>query len=295
MSMALFDGDIIIYRAGFAAEKREYFDSRNPPEKGGSSFSTKKEALTKIDQEFLEYKRKLEPLANALQNAKSLIDNSLEDLRDTHGMPVKSYTTFISGNDEKPNFRLKIDPEYKANRDPLHKPTYLNEIKEYLVKNHQGYLTQGCEADDFFGHAQTDAIRKGLTPIIISIDKDLKQLSGFHYNLVKKELTQISSSEASLIFWRQMLEGDAVDNIKGIKGIGKARAFKCIPSSITEDEAKAVVIKYYKRDYENEWKEQYNKNCSLLWIWRTIPDDCPHKVFECSNSKAKEEKENISV
>jgi 5'-3' exonuclease len=277
-AIALFDGDIIVYRAGFAAEKREYFDSRNPPEEGGSSFSTKKEALTEIKEVYLEYKRNLEPLANALQNAKGLIDNSLEDLKENHGVTVDNYMTFLSGNDQKPNFRLEIDPEYKANRDPAHKPTYIKELVDYLVKNHKGFLTQGCEADDFFGHAQSDITKQGLTPIIVSIDKDLKQLSGLHYNLVKRELTEVSPSEASIMFWRQMLEGDTIDNIKGIKGIGKARALKYLPDSTTDEQAKEIVIAHYKRDYANEWKEQYNKNCSLLWIWRRIPDECPHKV-----------------
>ena len=75
-----------------------------------------------------------------------------------------------------------------------------------------------------------------------------------------------------------MLEGDTIDNIKGIKGIGKARALKYLPDSTTDEQAKEIVIAHYKRDYANEWKEQYNKNCSLLWIWRRIPDECPHKV-----------------
>lgn len=277
-TLVLFDGDIIAYRAGFAAEKRVYFDTRNPPEKGGSSFSTKKEALKEVDKEHLDYQRDLEPLENALQNAKSLINGSLEVLKDSHGMADVKYVTFISGNDQKPNFRTKVDPEYKANRDPKHKPTYLKELVDYLVKNHGGFVTQGCEADDFFGHAQSDAIQNGMVPVIVSIDKDLAQLPGIHYNLVKNELVDISKEDATLVFWRQMLEGDSVDNIKGVVGIGKVKAKKCIPAKTTDEEAKKIVTAYYQRDHDDDWEKEYNKNCDLLWIWRKIPDECPHKV-----------------
>ena len=277
-TIALFDGDIIAYRAGFAAEKRGYFDTRNPPKAGGSSFGTKKEALLAVDKEHLDYQRNLEPLEHALQNAKSLIDGSLEYLREARSVPVSDYVTFLSGNDQKPNFRIKVDPEYKANRDPKHKPSHLPGLIDYLVEHHAGYRTQGCEADDFFGHAQTDAIQQGLVPVIVSIDKDLTQLAGWHYNLVKQELIEISKEEATLVFWRQMLEGDSVDNIKGVVGIGKVKSRQYIPNKTTDEEAKKIVTKYYQRDHGDVWEKEYNKNCDLLWIWRKIPDECPHKV-----------------
>jgi len=277
-TIALFDGDIIAYRAGFAAEKRVYFDIRNPPKEGGSFFGTKKEALQEVDKAYVDYQRNLEPLEHALQNAKSLIDGSLEYLREARGVPVSDYVTYLSGNDQKPNFRYKVDPEYKANRDPKHKPSHLQGLIDYLVKNHEGYLSQGCEADDFFGHAQTDAIRKGLVPVIVSVDKDLAQLPGLHYNLVKQELIEISKEEATLVFWRQMLEGDSVDNIKGIAGVGKVKSRQYIPAKTPDEKAKKIVTKYYQRDHGDGWEKEYNKNCDLLWIWRKIPDKCPHKV-----------------
>jgi 5'-3' exonuclease len=277
-TVVLFDGDIVVYRAGFAAEKRVYFDKRNPPENGGTSYPTKREALKKVKEEFLDFKRNLEPLSNALQNAKSLITNSLESLKES-GYAATQYITFLSGNDEKPNFRKEVDPEYKANRDPNHKPTYLDELRKYLLTHHQGFLTQGCEADDFFAHAKKDAEKEGKVAIIVSIDKDLKQIPGLHYNPVKEELTEVSENAARSMFWRQMLEGDSVDNIKGIKGVGKMRAKKYIPEGLSDDKSKAVVVDYYKRDHGEEWQGEYNKACDLLWIWRNIPDECPHKVL----------------
>ena len=50
------------------------------------------------------------------------------------------------------------------------------------------------------------------------------------------------------------------------------------PLSVSDEEAKKIVTKYYQRDHGDVWEKEYNKNCDLLWIWRKIPDECPHKV-----------------
>lgn len=279
--LLLFDGDIIVYRAGFAAEKRYYYDSRNPPEEGGMEWETKKEALVNLTElEYLAWDRHLEPLENALQNCKSIINNSLEYFSDLYPEAEMEYVTFLSGNDETPNFRNEIDPEYKANRKPEHRPTYLGEMKDYLLERHCGYVTQGCEADDFFGQAQTDALKNNKTPVVCSIDKDLKQLNGLHYNFVTPTLEWISKEEAEMTFFRQLLEGDRADNIQGIAGIGKVKAKRYLPTGLDTEAARLTVIPYYRKEFKDGWKKKFNNNCDLLWIWRKIPDECPYKIKE---------------
>jgi len=273
----LIDGDIVAYRAGFAAEKKVYYDMRTPPKDGGSSFSYKKEALAVIPQDYLTYERELEPLDNALYNCKSLIQTAIDKVSEEFDTEDIMYVTFMTGNTEVDNFRNKVSSEYKANRDKLHRPTYLDEIKDYLVRKHSGYLSQGCEADDFFGQASSDAKGLGRVPIIASIDKDLKQIAGYHYNFMSGQIEEISEELASVVFWRQMLEGDRVDNIQGIKGIGEVKARNTLPVGTTNEEAKELVLKYYQKDFE-EWEKKYNENADLLWIWRKVPDSCPHKI-----------------
>lgn len=278
MFTLLLDGDILCYRAGFAAEKRKYFDVRKPPSNGGLSFSLKKEALLKVPQEFLDWERELEPLENALYNCKSLISTVVETVSETYQTDDIDYITYLSGNDEVPNFRRELTPDYKANRSEDHKPTHLEAIKEYLVREHSGHLSQGCEADDFFGQGCLDTKSKGRVPIIVSIDKDLRQISGVHLNLVSQEVSEVTPNVADLTFWRQMLEGDRADNIHGIPGVGPKKAAKCLPEGITNGEAEEKVKEYYQETYQESWKEKYNLNCDLLWIWRKVPDQCPFKV-----------------
>lgn len=279
----LFDGDILAYRAGFAAEKRVYFDKRLPRNEG-ESFEYRNEAVKHIPKEFIEWERELQPLSHALENCKNLVNRSITYLTE-HFDDDCVYTSFLTGNDEKPNFRKLVEPEYKQNRKEENKPTYLPEIQQFIMDRHNGYTTQGCEADDFFGHAKLDAIAKGQIPVIVGVDKDLKQLSGYHFNIAKQELENISTLYADAVFWRQMLEGDRVDNIIGIAGIGKIKAERNIPLGISHEEAKKTVASFYKAEFKENWEEKFNNNCDLLWIWRKIPDECPFKFSRQEENK----------
>lgn len=279
----LFDGDILAYRAGFAAEKRVYFDKRLPRNEG-ESFDYKKEAVKHIPKEFIDWERELQPLEHALENCKNLIKKSVKFLSE-HYKDEVTYICFLTGNDEKPNFRALVDPEYKQNRKPENKPTFLPEIRDYILAQHNGYITQGCEADDFFGHAQSDAEFNGTLPIIVGVDKDLKQLSGMHFNIATQTLEFISLAHADSVFWRQMLEGDRVDNIIGVAGIGKIKAERYIPLGTPHEEAKKTVASFYKAEFKENWEEKFNNNCDLLWIWRKIPDECPFKLSRKEENK----------
>ena len=273
--VALFDGDVVAYRGGFAAEKRVYFDKRLPPDQGGKEWGLKKEVILEVPEEHIDSFRKLEPIEHALQNAKSLINNALKDIEQTYPGSQVSYFTFVSGNKERDNFRKAIDPQYKGNRKAEHKPTYLPDLLEYLLQHHNGFATEGCEADDFFGHAQSNARKQNQLPIVVSVDKDLKQLHGVHYDLVKKVFEDVTPEQAELVFWRQMLQGDSAVNIVGISGVGAVKAKRYLPDGTDNQKAQEIVCSYYQAEHGDKWEDFYNKNAQLLWIWRTIPDQCP--------------------
>jgi len=281
--LLLFDGDILAYRAGFGAEKKVYFDKRSPPDMGGAIYTSKKDAKEHVEPEQLDSYRELEPVANALQNCKSMIENTINMATTSRAATREQvrYTTFLTGNK---NFRVHVDPEYKANRKDVKKPEHLPAIRKYLQTHHFAQVSEGCEADDFFGQACLDAKKENMEPIVVSIDKDLNQIAGIHYNFVRDELYVVTERQADKVFWRQMLEGDRADNITGINQVGPKKAAGMIPHSNKEtlkmdnDTAKEVVIGQYKKEFGDEWEEKYNKNCDLLWIWRKVPDECPFKT-----------------
>ena len=91
---------------------------------------------------------------------------------------ASDYKCYLTGQD---NFRKKIYPEYKANRKDKPKPKWLQETREFLIHQWFAQVSLGCEADDLLGVNQTDKT------IICSIDKDLLQIPGRHFNWVKSE------------------------------------------------------------------------------------------------------------
>ena len=131
------------------------------------------------------------------------------------------YEIYLTSQD-KSNFRLEVDSTYKANRTAPKPPYYLL-LREYLIQEHKAQVAFGMEADDLLGINQTD------DTIICSIDKDLKQIAGRHYNFVKEEFSTVTLSEGLYWFYCQMLIGDVSDNIKGVDGIGEKESSTLAP------------------------------------------------------------------
>ena len=132
------------------------------------------------------------------------------------------YRIFLSGDR---NFRNEIYPDYKANRRDRPRPRFLEDCREHLVKYWQAELSDGWEADDSLGiEASRPLGLEESPPIICSIDKDLKQIPGQHWNFVKKEFEYVSPELGIYRFYRQVLTGDPTDNIPGLKGIGPVKA-----------------------------------------------------------------------
>ncbi len=295
--IVLVDGDIVTYRAGFAAEKRRYYLTGYPPGTTGHIYWTSAKAarehceLTGLDyKKDISWVRVAEPLVNALHNVHSLIDKDSKLIQrkmdalykegvigfEPSGLEV---FVFLSGCTEVPNFRDKIFPMYKGSRDPEQKPTHMEEIREYIQANYNTIVSEGCEADDMFGQAIKDATAKfpNSETVIYTADKDLRQIPGFHFDITEKELNLVTESEGLLWFFKQMLIGDRVDNIEGIYGIGEVKASKLL-SGKTIPQMWDEVQRQYKRAYGPKWEEKYDINCDLLWIWRKIPDECPYKT-----------------
>lgn len=156
---------------------------------------------------------------------------------------LSSHTAYITSND-KSNYRFTIDSSYKGNRTQP-KPTHYEYLRSELVDNplYNCTVVSGCEADDQIGIDQST--RQRGSSIIISIDKDLDQIPGWHYNFIKEKKYYVSKINGLRFFYKQLLMGDSSDNVDGITGIGKAMASDLIDGLDTESDMLGVVHHIY--------------------------------------------------
>ena len=174
------------------------------------------------------------------------------------------------------NFRetLATLVPYKGNRDPTHKPKYYREIKQYMEDQWDAVVTKGIEADDAIATEQWR--HKDRSTVICTIDKDLDQIPGFHYNYVKQLFYNVSMHDANTFFWQQMLEGDRTDNIPGIEGIGPKRAAKIVEDAKGNlDVLKQMVQLKYQEQYGVDWYPAYVEVGNLLYMRRFPDQECP--------------------
>lgn len=168
----------------------------------------------------------------ALWRLDEMVRNTLEEVQ------ADDFKIYLS--DSEGNFRLKLYPAYKANRVQP-KPKWLEELKEHLIVRWGASISLGQEADDDLG------IHQDIDTIICSIDKDLLQIPGNHYNFVKKEYTFIA--DGTKWFYTQLLTGDVVDNIKGVVGIGVKKAEKILAGCTEEDSLFEATREAYQTGY----------------------------------------------
>jgi hypothetical protein len=241
----LIDGDPIVYAAGFAGEKtayelvtedadgtlrEHYFAPKPNPKDVRKSISAgdqMKAYLAAHDEKVIDKKRV------AIPEEKSHVLHLVnQQIRGIIAAVTKKYTLLDGvlkteivltgpGNYRE---RLATIRPYKGNRDPSHKPFWYKTIREHMVSRWGAQVVEGHEADDevsIRAHAARTAKRKY---IVASIDKDLDQIPGRHYNYQKKVFYTVSPAEGERFFWQQVLSGDGTDNIPGCYGVADVTA-----------------------------------------------------------------------
>ena len=166
---------------------------------------------------------------NALYGYCRFIGDFMEQVKPRH-------VAVLFDEKQTESFRTEIYPEYKANRDPA--PPELKRQFEQCRRFTEALGLMSCghpryEADDLIGTLVRSGRDAGLASTIVTRDKDLAQL------ITKDDIFwdfagrgKIGYDQVPDVFgvWPEQiadflaLAGDAVDNIKGVPGVGKKTA-----------------------------------------------------------------------
>lgn len=189
----------------------------------------------------------------------------------------------------KPNFRFEAakQKEYKGTRNP-DKPFHYNNIREYMLANYECVVSEGMEADDMIC---VELVRNGekLDVICCSRDKDLRMVPGMHFGWECGRQPQFGPKRVDFIgeislskdrkaikgtgikfFYSQLITGDNVDNIPGLRGAGAVLAYESLSDLGTEREMFECVAGLYEKKYGVDWREEMKEQAKLLWMVREL-------------------------
>jgi len=264
----LIDGDLLCFAAASAADGRKYkaLDGKFRP-----IFDTADEVnnylkeigLTSLWRETIYIP---EPVENCLHSLKLMLEAIFEDTCSN------KHTIFITGNG---NFRYEVSPSYKANRLNARKPFHLKSCHQYLLDNYNTRIVHGAEADDMMGIAQSQSAPD--STMICTLDKDLDMIPGWHYKWATQnrssETYKTSFTEGMRCFFKQLITGDATDNIEGLsEKAPKRRTYstKPVDSMDSVEEMIVYVGKGYLQKYGDlqTAREKCREASKLLWILR---------------------------
>lgn len=203
------------------------------------------------------------------------IERRVQEYLYSLGRRPGEFHLFLTGGG---NFReqLATIKPYKGNRDRSLRPYWYDTIREYLIDRWGAEVVEGMEADDAVAIVQWNA---GDDSIICTIDKDLLNVPGHHYNYHTKEATYVTYEEATLNFYRQILTGDSTDNIPGCYRVGKARAEKLLPEYCDEYLMWCTVVEEYTANMlqypehhapHTDPVECATENARLVWMLRNV-------------------------
>ena len=241
MLRIIIDADPIVYRAAWAAESSNYVllvaeDEDCPPDmvvfspnENGSAGDQMREFLAENPDLLVVHKERTtepQPLEHALHAAKSMIERTIATVKSRHEFKESGNVelqVLLSGEH---NYRYELATviPYKSSRLLQPRPHWYAAVREYLQEYWGARIVDGREADDECSILQRASLSAGHDAVICTVDKDLDQIPGYHYNYVSDVFYSVDDEEAEYLFWRQVLTGDKVDDICGAYRVGVVRA-----------------------------------------------------------------------
>ncbi len=214
-----------------------------------------------IDADYLIYGVGFASEEDSEKFAKSRLVETLEDLVYLH-LKADSYEAFLTG---KNNYRYEIAKTvpYKGNRKDAKKPKHYDALRECMITRLGAVVVDGQEADDEVAIRMTKEPDKYL---LVGVDKDLRQIPGWHHNPKKAETEYIDDFAAYKNFCTQLLTGDRVDNIPGLEGVGPVKASKILKDAKTRETLLCSVWEAYQT--KEHGIEYLTEQGQLLWLRR---------------------------
>lgn len=253
MSVARIDADLCCFAVAAACEGRKYRYK-------GEVFDSKV-LLNKIlkddgvDDSAVEFYKEPEPWEKAAESAISYLEDVIEKVG-------TDYEIYLTG---KSNFRYQTATilPYKGNRSSIERPVHLDGIRQLYVDAYGAEMSINMEADDAIGLAH-----RVDRDVIVTRDKDLNCIPGYHFDWTNDlGIIDISECEADRNFYKQVLIGDATDNILGLYGVGKDSKLVKQVMGLTDDrEMFDLVQEQYEKRFGSYWLKFMTENCELLWI-----------------------------
>lgn len=169
----------------------------------------------------------------------SLLNETIDDYLSNHifnRFEATQYVFCFSAPSNKV-FRNAITQEkkYKGNREgKVDNYFYSNKwddmayVYKYINSRYQTLFYDDLEADDLVSMIQTE------DTFIFSNDKDLRQVKGWHWSDEDNKLVYTTEGEGLRALSFQLLTGDTVDNIPGVKGFGPAALEKFKEKALVE-------------------------------------------------------------
>lgn len=150
------------------------------------------------------------------------------------------------------NYRRDFWPRYKQHRDDFKSPDSMSVAIETIYSLAETRCVDRLEADDLIGMLVSSGRAIGVT-----VDKDLRQVPGWHWNPDKEpEPVQVSQEDADFYFYQQWMTGDTTDNIWGLWKVGPAKAKKVLSATPKEDWDQVIMTMYQEEDWAKRPEEK---------------------------------------
>ncbi|MGB9697116.1 MAG: DNA polymerase I [Ignavibacteria bacterium] len=192
---------------------------------------------------------------------------------------------------EKPTFRHKAYPKYKANRleIPTDMPWQIDKVKEIVtVMNLPLLEVDGYEADDIVGTLVKQASKEDITSYMVTTDKDYMQLVTEKALLYKPlpgsaQTVEIIDKDGVIkkfgvppekVVEVLGLMGDKTDNIPGVPGIGEVTAIQLIKEFGSIDNIYRNIDKIDKPKLKEKlitYKDDAQLSKKLVTIFTEVP------------------------